>query len=120
MTSLAMAPLKNPSSIMTGSVSLTDDTLTALGLHISYETEPRYLVYALGIDEPFLQDYWHIPPLPEWAPRIAHRKARIIQPPPGFTVPPVAVQAWQQAQELYYAHGLTLADAQLIILSDWD
>ena len=95
------------------------DILTALGLHMGYETEPRYLVYPLGIDEPFLQDYWHVPPLPEWAPRIAPRRARVIQPPPGYIVPSAAVQVWQQAQELYHAHGLTLANAQLIILSDW-
>jgi hypothetical protein len=111
----------------TGDDDINDDLTAALmdlGLQTSHETEPRYLVIPLAVDDEVLQSR-KLPALPEM---LAHPRARTARVPPMNPVivdtwvqgrRPAFDAMWQAAQQLYTEAGLTLGEPGLIILNDW-
>ncbi len=86
----------------------------------TYETEPPCLTIPLAISDPWLQEYYHLPPLPNWVPRVAPRRARPIEAPPDFEVPRDVQERWRAVHAIYARAGMVLPDAQLILINDWD
>lgn len=93
--------------------------LDDLGLKTTYECEPEFLVVPLAVDDGFLQDWWKIPALSDDVLRCAPRKARYANDD-SISVPDKARETWKVAQTRYRAVGLTLPDAQLVVINDWD
>lgn len=91
-----------------------------LGVRRSYEAEPDFLVVKLAVDDGFLQDWWKLPELPDSVLRCAARKARYAEDSIAFPVPDAARDLWQSAKLLFGRHGLTLPDARLVVINDWD
>jgi hypothetical protein len=102
------------------------DALEHLHLKHTDEAEPEYLVIPLAVSDSLLQDWWKLPPLPDWCPRVKPRTARRIQMPrkgyldTALMRPHDLTQTWQEAQRIYAKFGLQLPDASLILLNDWD
>jgi hypothetical protein len=114
-----------------GTVWINDalyDAVAHLHLEQSCETEPDYLVIPLAVSQPFLQEYWKLPPLPNWCPRVGPRRARRVRSrlaaqdahalatQRGIDL----TQVWGEAQRIYTDFGLTLPAATLLVLNDWD
>lgn len=103
-----------------------EDLAEAFGLHEAYETTPEYLVLPLAVSDPVLQEWWDLPPLPLWVPRVAPRTARYIFRVSVQDVEALAGQShrdlshWGVAQAHFLAQGFTLPPAHLIVLNDWD
>lgn len=91
-----------------------------LNLHTAYECEPDFLVVRLAVDDGFLQEWWQLPELPESVLRCAPRRARYAEAPDCFAPPDDARETWQSAKVLFEKAGLTLPDARLVVINDWD
>jgi hypothetical protein len=93
-------------------IPLVDDAVFAavehLGLQHASETEPNYIVVPLAVSSTVLQDWWKLPPLPDWTPRVGPRRARRV----------TSRLAARDAQALARQRGLDLtaiwAEAQAI------
>jgi hypothetical protein len=102
------------------------DAVEHLPLQHTSETEPDYLVIPLAVSDEVLQDWWKLPPLPDWCPRVAPRTARHIHVPrkgdldTALMRPHDLAHIWQEAQRIYAKAGLLLPAASTILLNDWD
>ena len=102
------------------------DALEDLGLRREYETHPAYLVVPLAISDALLQEWWHLPALPAWVPRVEPYGARRLR---GHQreVTRLAVargvdlaEIWQGAQARAQALGMILGAPALLLISDYD
>lgn len=91
-----------------------------LGLRRSYEAEPDFLIVKLAVDDGFLQDWWKLPELSDDVLRCAPRRARYAEDSIAFSVPDSAREKWQAGKLLFEKAGLTLPDARLVVINDWD
>jgi hypothetical protein len=84
----------------------------------SYETQPSYLVLALAVDNPWLQEYWHLPALPPEILRGAPRTARYA---PEVLVPitPAMQQTWRLVETLAQGYGMWLPGPAVVVVNDW-
>src|SRR5262245_7468941 len=104
------------------------EAIEHLGLESNSETAPAYLVIPLAVSDEVLQDYWTLPALPDWCPRVAPRRARrITSRLAARDAQALAAQrgvdllhVWQETQRIYREHGLVLPAAGLILVNDWD
>ena len=105
----------------TGWDEITDleAALDDIGIQITSESTPFYVVVPLAVDSDVLQRWWDLPPLPDEVLRCAPRRARYADEV-IFPLPEAAQTCWQQAQASYAAQGLILGEAKLIMLNDWD
>lgn len=93
--------------------------LDDLGLDYGYETDPDYAVIPLAVEDEVLQEWWKLPALPDTIYRCAPRRAREIEET-AYAVPDAVKARWREAQAIYKSCGLTLGEAKLIVLNDWD
>ena len=104
----------------------TIDAMQALGLRTSYETEPDYLVIPLAISDSLLQDWWQLPALPSWVPRVEAYSARPLRGHQREVARLATLRGldlhglWQVAQARAQDLGMPLGAARLLLVSDYD
>lgn len=95
-----------------------------LRLEQSYECEREYLLSPVAIDEPWLQEQWHLQPMPDWVPRVQPYDARRLRVSATrarpFLEDGTLAQRWAEAQVTYAQEGLMLPAAYWVLVSEWD
>lgn len=97
-------------------------------LATEYETEPRYIMIPLAVDNEFRQKEGHLPPLPAGLPHVHDRTAVIVPRctywpgvgKRGIWVSERIVATWELIRIVARERGMELPKGQPIFVSDWD